>query len=128
MTTSRPLVLIVDDAPVNIEIMAEIIGDECEVIFAVNGKRALDLARSQQPALILLDLVMPEMDGHEVCARLKADDATAAIPVVFVSARDGEEDLRQALELGAAGLLSKPIDPALARAAVRRHTRPAASS
>lgn len=117
----RQTVLIVDDTPANIQLLSEILGEEYEVIFATNGEDALMLSRQQHPDLVLLDVMMPVMDGYQVCARLKADPETREIPVIFVTALCQEDDEVRGLELGAIDYITKPISPQVARARVKNH-------
>jgi CheY-like chemotaxis protein len=115
-------ILIVDDAPTNLQIMTHALQDLHEIVTAVNGREALARAEEEPlPDLILLDVMMPELDGHEVCRRLKADERTAHIPVIFITALDEEQDETLGLELGAVDYLTKPVKPAIARARVRNH-------
>ncbi len=109
-------ILVVDDAPMNIRLLSEVLRDSYAVCAATSGEAALEIARSQRPDLILLDVVMPEMDGYEVCRRLKDDPRTRSIPVIFVTAL--EEEASKALDLGALGVITKPISPALVLAQV----------
>jgi len=91
---------------------------------AANGEKGLQIARSENPPdLILLDIMMPELSGYEVCARLKSDSATRHIPVIFLTALSSEEDERIGLELGAEDYVTKPISPAILLARVRTHLR-----
>lgn len=115
------LVLLVDDEVTNIEVMASVLDGQCEIAFATSGAEALELVREISPDLILLDIVMPGMDGYAVCSKLKADPQTATIPVIFVSALDGTDDETKGLGLGAIDYVSKPIRPAILRARVRNH-------
>ncbi|HQN19877.1 MAG TPA: PleD family two-component system response regulator [Syntrophobacteraceae bacterium] len=117
----RQTVLIVDDAPANIELLSEVLESEYEVLFALSGEDGLNIAFEEAPDLILLDIVMPQMDGYEVCARLKADPRTQTIPVIFVTAMDLEEDETKGLALGAIDYITKPIRPPIVRARVRNH-------
>jgi diguanylate cyclase (GGDEF)-like protein len=112
-------ILVVDDAMENIQILYGALQDEQEVLFALDGRRALELARSQHPDLILLDAVMPGMDGYAVCAALRAAAETRDIPVMFVTALKSPEDETRALEAGAADFITKPINAAVVRARVR---------
>lgn len=112
-------ILIVDDAMENIQILYGALQDEHEVLFALSGARALEIARSQRPDLILLDAVMPEMDGYAVCAALRANAETCAIPIMFVTALNTPEDETRALDAGAADFISKPVNAAVVRARVR---------
>jgi putative two-component system response regulator len=109
----KQTVLVVDDAPENIDLVVGILKEQYTVKAARNGQVALKIARSPNPpALILLDIVMPDMDGFEVCHELKADLATAVIPVIFLSGEIGAEERRRGTELGAVDYLTKPVDPA----------------
>jgi signal transduction histidine kinase len=115
-----PVVLVVDDAPENLSLAAELLGDLCTVKATRSGLRALQIAQSDTPPdLILLDVTMPEMDGHEVCRRLKADAKTRDIPVIFLTAMDDVEDERLGFELGAVDYITKPISPPIFLARVR---------
>jgi diguanylate cyclase (GGDEF)-like protein len=115
------LILLVDDEVTNIEVMASVLDGQCDIAFATSGAEALDLVKEISPDLILLDIVMPGMDGYEVCRRLKADPRAANIPVIFVSALDGTDDETKGLGLGAIDYVSKPIRPAIVKARVRNH-------
>jgi diguanylate cyclase (GGDEF)-like protein len=112
-------ILVVDDAMENIQILHGALQDEHEVLFALDGARALEIARTQHPDLILLDAVMPGMDGYAVCKELLANPETADIPVIFVTALKSPEDETRALESGAADFISKPVNAAVVRARVR---------
>ncbi|BCS54218.1 diguanylate cyclase [Geobacter sp. SVR] len=121
MLNRRQKLLIIDDTPVNIEILGELMGGECEVLFALNGTDGIELACSQLPDLILLDVMMPDVDGYEVCSRLKQDPLTRSIPVIFVTAMNHEEDEARGLEIGAIDYVNKPINQAIVRARIRNH-------
>jgi diguanylate cyclase (GGDEF)-like protein len=121
METIRQTVLIVDDTPANIEVLCETLDGEYEILFATNGPDALEIAVDTSPDLILLDVVMPEMDGYQVCARLKEDPRTRGIPVIFVTAMDQEEDEAKGLNVGAIDYVTKPIRPPIVKARVRNH-------
>jgi diguanylate cyclase (GGDEF)-like protein len=112
-------ILVVDDAMENIQILHAALQDEHEVLFALDGPRALEIARSQHPDLILLDAVMPGMDGYAVCKALFAAPETSDIPVIFVTALKSPEDETRALGAGAADFISKPVNAAVVRARVR---------
>jgi diguanylate cyclase (GGDEF)-like protein len=114
-------ILIVDDATENIQILNGALQGEHEVMFAMSGEKALQLARSLRPDLILLDAVMPGMDGYSVCAALRADSVTRDIPVIFVTALKSPEDETRALASGAADFITKPVNAAVVRARVRTH-------
>jgi diguanylate cyclase (GGDEF)-like protein len=112
-------ILVVDDAMENIQILHQALRDEHEVLFALSGEKALDIAAQQTPDLILLDAVMPGMDGYAVCAALRAVPALCGIPVIFVTALSRPEDETRALEAGAVDFISKPFNVAVVRARVR---------
>lgn len=113
--------LIVDDAMENIQILNHVLGEEHEVLFAMNGEKALELAHQHHPDLILLDAVMPGMDGYEVCAALRASSDVRDIPIIFVTALTTPEDETRALEAGAVDFITKPFNVAVVRARVRTH-------
>lgn len=113
--------LIVDDQPVNIQALYQAFSDDHQVLMATSGAQALALAASAQPDLVLIDVVMPDMNGHEVCRRLKAEPATRDIPVIFVTAHDDEAAEMLGLELGAVDFINKPISSNIVRARVKTH-------
>jgi len=115
---SAPRILLVDDTPENLDVLSGILEDpECELLVATSGERALELASRRLPDLILLDVMMPDMNGFEVCTRLKADLATTEIPIVFVTAR--ADDISQGFRVGGADYITKPINSDEVRARVR---------
>jgi two-component system sensor histidine kinase/response regulator len=113
--------LVVDDQPMNIQALYRVFAADHRVLMATSGEKALAICRETPPDLILLDVMMPGMDGHEVLQHLKGHPATAGIPVIFVTARDAAEDEARALSLGAVDFIAKPINPAIVRARVRTH-------
>lgn len=115
-------ILVVDDTPTNIKILNETLRDEYAISVATNGKDALALARSENaPDLILLDIMMPDMDGYEVCRQLKEDPATQAIPVLFVTAMGEVANEERGLSLGAVDYITKPFSPPIVKARVHNH-------
>ncbi len=118
---SLPRLLVVDDQPANIQILFEIFHRDCEVFIATSGIQALEMCSSCLPDLILLDIIMPGMNGLEVCRRLKSDPATKDITILFVTAQENPEDEAVALEAGAVDFITKPVNPAVVRARVRTH-------
>lgn len=119
MLRSLPKLLLVDDQPVNIQTLYQIFADDHEVFMATSGEQALVLCRDKQPDLVLLDVIMPGMDGLETCQRLKEDDDTADIPVIFVTSQNSPEEETHGLEVGAVDFISKPVNPAVVRARVK---------
>ncbi len=116
----RPRILIVDDVPENIEVLGEILADNYDIQCAFSGPEALELA-VDRPDLILLDVLMPGMDGFEVCACLKANAATAEIPVIFITAKNNPEAEIAAFAAGAVDFITKPVNPVTARARIQTH-------
>lgn len=116
-------VLLVDDAPENLRILSESLRDDYTILFAKNGPDALRLARRQPPDLILLDVIMPGMDGYEVCRRLKGDAATRDIPIMFITAQNEETDEATGLSLGAQDYVIKPFRASLVRNRVANQLR-----
>ena len=114
-------ILIVDDTPANIQILHEVLQSDYAIFFATNGPDALHIVQREIPDLILLDIMMPEMDGYEVCTRIKADPRTHQIPVIFITAMSAEEDEAQGLECGAIDYITKPISPPIVKARVKNH-------
>lgn len=104
-------ILIVDDDSSNIELLASLFENEHEVLFAMEGERAIEIAAKSAPDVILLDIVMPGMDGFEVCSRLKAEPLTKDIPIIFVTGMGDVHAEKKGLELGAMDYISKPINP-----------------
>ncbi|GLR12686.1 hypothetical protein GCM10007907_14760 [Chitinimonas prasina] len=119
----RKTILIVDDVKDNIEVTAGLLEQDYGIKVAISGQKALDIVAKQAPDLILLDVMMPGMDGHEVCRRLKQDEATRHIPIIFMTARDQPSDVAEGLELGAVDYVVKPAHPTVLRARVRTHLR-----
>jgi diguanylate cyclase (GGDEF)-like protein len=117
----RQKILIVDDTLANIEILHKILQGDYDVFFAKNGRDGLKVVHREMPDLILLDIMMPEMDGYQVCSLLKGDPQTARIPVIFITAMGSEEDETKGLDCGAIDYLTKPISPPIVRARVRNH-------
>ena len=118
---SRPMILIVDDNATNIDLLVNTLKAEHRLGIAKNGPKALEFATRQKPDLVLLDIMMPEMDGYEVCRRLKADPQTAAIPVIFITAMSETGDKTRGFELGAVDYITKPFQAAEVMARVRTH-------
>ncbi len=121
MITNKASILVVDDTPANLSLMANLLVDQYEVRIANSGVRALELVASALPDLILLDIMMPEMDGHEVCRRLKDDQRTVRIPIIFLTAKTSMEDEEAGLLMGAVDFIHKPISPPIVLARIKTH-------
>ncbi len=120
----KQTILVVDDMPANIDILVGLLSDRYKVKAARNGVKALDIARAENPPdLILLDVVMPEMDGYEACEKLKSEPDTASIPIIFVTSLDDDEDEEKGLKLGAVDYITKPFRSAIVMARVENHLR-----
>lgn len=122
-TIHRATVLIVDDTPDNITLLANLLKDRYSTKVATSGQTALQIVASSKVDLILLDIMMPEMDGIETCRRLKADAATASIPVIFLTAKNLQEDEAMGRSAGAVDFLRKPVNPDLLFARVAAHLK-----
>lgn len=120
-SSGKPKLLVVDDQPINIQVMHQIFSADFQVFMATSGAQALALCKDNPPDLVLLDIVMPGMDGFEVCAILRADAATRNIPVIFVTAHTDAAQETRGLEVGAVDFISKPVNPAVVRARVKTH-------
>ena len=117
----RARILIVDDTPFNIELLAGFLAPAYDVDTATIGEKALEIVGASPPDLVLLDIVMPGMDGFEVCRRIKSDETTSDIPVIFITALDDVAAETRGLELGAIDFITKPFNPAVVRARVANH-------
>lgn len=118
---SQSTVLIVDDTETNIDILVDTLGDDYEVAVAMDGETALEIIAVDPPDLILLDIMMPGMDGYQVCEKLKSDRRTCRIPLIFITAMGEDRDQARGLALGAVDYITKPFNPELVRARVRNH-------
>jgi serine phosphatase RsbU (regulator of sigma subunit)/CheY-like chemotaxis protein len=117
----KPVVLAIDDTPENLDVVKGILVPDYMVKAVTNGAAALKLVAKQPPDIILLDIMMPDMDGYEVCRRLKSNPATAAIPVIFLTAKDQTADEAEGFALGAADYIHKPVNPPILQARVKTH-------
>lgn len=121
MSTEQPTLLLVDDEPTNLRVLRTVLHEQYRLLFAKNGEEALQLVQQHQPDLILLDVMMPGLTGFDVCTQLKADAATRAIPVIFVTALRDEIDEARGFAVGAVDYITKPISPAVVKARVKTH-------
>lgn len=120
--TPNPTILIVDDEPINLSVLTQVLSKNYRVRAGNSGERALQVAASEPtPDLILLDVMMPEMDGYSVLSRLMQDPVTQDIPVIFVTAMEAAEDEEKGLAMGAVDYITKPIMPAILLARVKAH-------
>lgn len=119
--TDGSLILLIDDEPANIHLLAHALKERYSLVFATSAERALEIAAETPVHLILLDVMMPGMNGYELLERLKDLEHTRDLPVIFVTARDEVEDEERGLALGAVDYITKPISPAIVRARVRTH-------
>ncbi len=117
----KPVVLLIDDTEADLDLLVETLQQDYEVAVAMDGQSALQAVAETTPDLVLLDVMMPLMDGYEVCRRLKADPDTADIPVIFLTAKSDVTDETRGLELGAVDYITKPISPPIVRARLRTH-------
>ncbi|XXJ20543.1 HD-GYP domain-containing protein [Desulfovibrio caledoniensis] len=118
----KQTVLVVDDIPTNLDLLVETLKDEYRVLAALSGREALDIVHSSSPPdIVLLDVMMPHMDGYTVCELIKSDLRSRNIPVIFVTARDQEQDQTKGFEVGGVDYITKPISPAVVLARVRTH-------
>ena len=120
-TKTKNRLLIVDDEPGNIRILSNILAEDYLLSAATNAEQALTLAKSQSPDLILLDMVMPDLDGLAVCEALKAGEETRDIPVIFVTSMNDPENEERGLLAGAVDYIRKPVSPPIVKARVKIH-------
>jgi putative two-component system response regulator len=122
-TDHRPTVLIVDDTPDNLTLLSTLLKDKYNTKVATNGATALQIVAASRVDLVLLDIMMPDMDGFETCRRLKADPQSSEIPVVFLTAKNQSEDEEMGRSVGAVDFLRKPVNPAQLFVRVAAHLR-----
>lgn len=120
---TKPTILIVDDTPANLVLLMGLLKDKYHVKAANNGEKAIELASTSPPDLILLDIMMPGMDGYEVCSILKVDEKTRDIPVIFLTAKVSVEDEEQGFAVGAVDFIHKPISPPVVMARINTHLK-----
>jgi diguanylate cyclase (GGDEF)-like protein len=118
-----PVILVVDDNETNIDILLELLGEKYDIIVAIDGFGALEIAQEEKIDLILLDIMMPEIDGYEVCKRLKADPKTEDTPVIFLTAKSDEDSIERAYDVGGIDYITKPFRPKELLARVNRELK-----
>lgn len=120
--SDKKCILVVDDAPANIDLLVGLLSDDYKVKVALNGEKAVKLAiqSKKAPDLMLLDVVMPGMDGYEVCRQVKADPAGASLPIILVSGNDSSEEKAEGVAAGADGFVAKPVDPSVLTAEISK--------
>lgn len=117
----KPTLLIVDDQAINVQTLHQIFKADYRILIATDGPRAIDLCHTGKPDLILLDVVMPDMDGYAVCKTLKSNESTAHVPIIFITGHATAEEECKCLEAGAVDFISKPVNPVVVRSRVRTH-------
>jgi len=118
---SKSKILVVEDNETNIDLLVELLGDDYIVSVALNGEKALDIVNKNPPDLILLDIMMPGMDGYEVCRRIKSNEKTKYIPIIFLTAMNQDDDELKGLDLGAVDYIKKPFNPKIVKHRVQNN-------
>ena len=113
--------LLVDDEPINLQVLRHTLQSDYRLLFAKDGETALEIIKNETPDLILLDIMMPNISGHDVCRKLKADPLTKSIPIIFITALSDAENEQLGLELGAVDYISKPFSPPIVKSRVKTH-------
>ncbi|SLM32237.1 Two-component system regulatory protein [Desulfamplus magnetovallimortis] len=121
MNNHKWRILIVDDEPNNLQLMRHILGGDYQLSFAINGLNAIEVALKVMPDIILMDVMMPKMDGYEACRRLKSHPETASIPVIFITAMCDTDDESRGFEAGGVDYITKPVSKSIVRARVASH-------
>lgn len=121
MPKNKQKILVVDDEPINLKVLNNVLKDTYKLVFSKSGTEALRLIEKEKPDLILLDVMMPEMTGYDVCERLKNNPLFKSIPVIFVTALNDAVDEAKGLNVGAVDYISKPVTPAVVKARVKTH-------
>jgi len=118
---ARSTILVVDDDPLNVKLLMNILEADYELLFALNGKKTIELAKEQQPDLILLDAIMPEQNGYQTCKLLKKDPITEEIPIIFISSLSDDDDEAAGLKCGAIDYITKPINTVIVKNRIFNH-------
>lgn len=114
-------VMVVDDTETNIDILVDLLGEDYEIMVAMDGKECLEAVQMQTPDIFLLDVMMPGMDGYELCRKLKSYKRTRDIPVIFVTAKDAIDDKLDGYDAGGVDYITKPIDPKFTLETIKKH-------
>jgi len=121
---NRAKILVVDDVPENIHTLKNLLKDDYTIAAATNGQKAIEIAQKEPlPDLIILDILMPQMDGYEVCQKLKSIEATQDIPIIFVTSLSDADEQDRGIALGAVDYISKPITPLLTKQRIATHLK-----
>lgn len=121
INNNKKTILLVDDEPVNLQVLKHTLEDQYRLLFATNGAKAIELANAQMPDLILLDIMMPKISGYDVCKTLQSQSATSSIPIIFITALSDESNEQLGFDMGAVDYITKPFSPAIVRARVKSH-------
>ena len=119
--SERARILVVDDEPANLKVIREVLANDYRLSFAKSGELALQLIENEPPKLILLDIMMPGMDGFEVCKKLKSDETLSRTPIIFITALTQGQDEEKGFKLGAVDYITKPVSPSITLARVKTH-------
>jgi len=117
----KQMIMIVDDTETNIDILVELLGDEYELMVAMSGQECIEAVRRQTPDMFLLDVMMPGMDGFELCRKLKNYKRTREVPVIFVTAKGEIDDKLDGYDVGGVDYITKPIDPKFTLTTINKH-------
>ncbi len=120
---NEAIILVVDDAETNIDILVETLGEKYDVMCAIDGESALEILEEEKPDLILLDIMMPGIDGFETCRRIKNNPNLKDIPVIFISAKSEEVDIKEGYSVGGVDYIAKPFQFEEVMASIQRHLK-----
>ncbi|MCF8092152.1 MAG: response regulator [Desulfotignum sp.] len=118
---SNPAILIVDDTKTNVDVLVQTLKNDYKIGVSLNGRDAIRFARTNKPDLILLDIVMPKMDGFQVCKKLKSDPETRDIPIIFITAMDKPDQKKKCLKCGGADYITKPFVTSEIKKKIKKH-------
>lgn len=121
MTDDRPVILVVDDVPDNIILLSNLLKNLYQIKISTNGEKAFEVAKASKPDLILLDVMMPVLDGYETCRRIKENEGLKDIPIIFLTAKDSKDDEKKGFDLGAADYMTKPVNAPVLLSRIKTH-------